>query len=94
MAGISLPELSTRLCKELQIKQNVSYSEAKDIFKYKICDISNWLPSEETVREYRRIFDIIQPNWIITTNYDLVLETILTGKCKSLSPFNYLSASK
>lgn len=43
---------------------------------------------------FREIFNIIEPNWIITTNYDLVLETILTGKCKSLSPFNYLSAPK
>ncbi len=64
------------------------------MFKNKICDISNWLPSDEVIKEYRRIFDIIQPNWIITTNYDLVLETILTGKCKSLSPLNYLSAPK
>ena len=38
--------------------------------------------------------DILSPTWIITTNYDLVLETLLTGKCKSLSPTNYLSAPR
>ncbi|WP_459481934.1 SIR2 family NAD-dependent protein deacylase [Clostridium saccharoperbutylacetonicum] len=92
--GISLPELATKLCIELQKKENISYLDAKIKFKNEICDISNWLPNEETVVEYREIFDIIDPHWIITTNYDLVLETILTGKCKSLSPFNYLSAPK
>lgn len=94
LVGVSLPELSTRLCKDLQNKRNISYFEAKNIFKNKICDISNWLPDEDEIKRFRDIFDIIEPNWIITTNYDLVLETILTGKCKSLSPFNYLSSPK
>lgn len=94
LVGVSLPELSTRLCRELQKKLNINYYDAKRIFKDKVCDISNWLPSEDRINVFREIFNIIEPNWIITTNYDLVLETILTGKCKSLSPFNYLSAPK
>lgn len=94
LVGVSLPELSSRLCKELQNKYDVDYFEAKSKFKEKICDISNWLPSEEKIDVFKEIFDIIEPNWIITTNYDLVLETILTGKCKSLSSHNYLSAPK
>lgn len=52
------------------------------------------MPDESKVTAFREIFDYINPSWIITTNYDLVLETILTGKCKSLSPLNYLSAPK
>lgn len=94
LVGVSLPELASRLCKELQDKRSISYAEAKIIFKNKICDICNWLPSEDRIKEFREIFDIINPNWIITTNYDLVLESILTGKCKSLGPSNYLSAPK
>jgi hypothetical protein len=94
LIGVSLPELSTRLCKKLGERDGISYYEAKLIFKNKICEISNWLPSEERIRLFISIFDSIEPDWIITTNYDLVLETILTGKCKSLNPFNYLSAPK
>lgn len=94
LVGISLPEVSTKLCKELASKEYINYSEAKILFKNKICEISNWLPSEKRIKIFREILDIIEPNWIITTNYDLVIETILTGKCKSLSPFNYLSAPK
>ncbi|MFU0825453.1 SIR2 family NAD-dependent protein deacylase [Clostridium sp.] len=94
LIGVSLPELSTMLCKQLQERDGISYYDAKLIFKTKICETSNWLPSEERIKVFREIFDIIEPNWIITTNYDLVLEDILTGQCKSLSPFNYLSAPK
>lgn len=94
LVGISLPEVATNLCKSLALKEEKSYLEAKVEFKNKICEISNWLPNEEKIKVFRNIFEVIEPKWIITTNYDLVLETILTGKCKSLSPFNYLSAPK
>ncbi|MDU1053455.1 SIR2 family protein [Clostridium baratii] len=94
LVGVSFPELSTRLCKNLKIKRNIEYDEAKAIFKEKICHITNWLPKDKNIEIYKEIFDGINPNWIITTNYDQVLETILTGKCKSLNPRNYLSAQK
>ncbi|MDV4151431.1 SIR2 family protein [Clostridium sp. AL.422] len=94
LIGISLPELSTILCKQLQSRYKNSYYDAKSIFKEKVCEVSNWIPNEERICVFRELFDKIQPNWIITTNYDLVLESILTGKCKSLSPLNYLSAPK
>lgn len=94
LVGISLPELATSLCKYLSAMNNISYEEAKGMFKNEICKISNWLPSEEQTKRFRDIFDKINPAWIITTNYDLVLETILIGKSKGLAPFNYLSAPR
>lgn len=94
LIGVSLPELSTKLCKDLSKRDRISYCESKAIFKNKICEISNWLPSDENIEIFRQIFNTIEPYWIITTNYDLVLEAVLTGKCKSLSPLNYLSAPR
>ncbi|MED2038243.1 SIR2 family protein [Bacillus wiedmannii] len=94
LVGVALPELATNICKRLAIKRDIDYVEAKRLFKKEICNISNWLPDEKKTSEFREIFDILNPAWIVTTNYDLVLETILTGKCKSLSPMNYLSAPK
>jgi hypothetical protein len=90
LVGTSLPELATIMCKSLAVLKSINYDEAKCLFKKEICNLSNWLPNESRVTVYREIFDIINPSWIITTNYDLVLEAILTGKCKSLSPINYL----
>lgn len=94
LVGVSLPELATSLCKSLALTKNKNYEEAKFLFKKEICNLSSWLPSEERVEIFREIMDILSPAWIITTNYDLVLETLLIGKCKSLSPTNYLSAPK
>ncbi|MCF6139077.1 SIR2 family NAD-dependent protein deacylase [Pseudalkalibacillus berkeleyi] len=94
LIGVSLPELATLICKRLAIKRSIDYIEAKRLFKKEICNLSNWLPSEKRTKEFREIFDILSPSWIVTTNYDLVLETILTGKSKSLGPMNYLSAPK
>jgi len=35
----------------------------------------------------------IDPSWVITTNYDLVIEKLLTGKCVTLGPENYFVAA-
>lgn len=94
LIGVSLPELATLIIKKLAIEQSTDYVEAKHLFKREICKLSNWLPNKEKTKKFREIFDILNPSWIVTTNYDLVLETILTGKSKSLSPMNYLSAPK
>ncbi len=94
LIGVSLPEVSSGLCKQIEHIKNVDYIEAKKNFKEKICAVSNWLPEEETIGDFKDIFEIVSPKWIATTNYDLVLESILTGRCKSLSPFSYLSAPR
>lgn len=94
LVGVSLPELATQICKKLSTNDGISYEEAKFIFKNKICGITNWLPSENEIKKFREIFDVLNPNWIVTTNYDLVIEAILTGKSKSLCPINYLSAPR
>lgn len=94
LIGISLPEVSTNICKKLAKMKDINYDEAKLLFKNKICELSNWLPSGKRIKVFRDIFDVMDPSWIITTNYDLVLETILTGKSKSLNPSNYLSSPR
>lgn len=92
--GMSLPELATILCEKLSIKNSITYNEAKEVFKEKICELSNWIPGEVQTNKFREKFSFINPSWIVTTNYDLVLETILTGMCKSLRPDNYLSSPR
>lgn len=94
LIGVSFPELSNKLCKNLMHNKNYDYFDATKEFKKKICDKTNWLPDDSVVKKYKRIFDIISPSWLITTNYDLVLETILTGKCRMLTPNDYFSAEK
>ena len=94
LIGVSLPELASKVCKQLADNGKKTYAEAKTEFKKEISKISSWLPDETQTIEYRQILELLNPSWIITTNYDLVLENLLTGKCKSLSPDDYLSAPR
>ena len=94
LIGVSLPELASKVCRQLADNKGITYAEAKNIFKEKISKISSWLPDDDQTDEYREILEILNPSWIITTNYDLVLENLLTGKCKSLKPDDYLSAPR
>ncbi|WP_228478958.1 SIR2 family NAD-dependent protein deacylase [Listeria seeligeri] len=92
LVGISLPELATDLCKKIERKKECEYSGAKLLFKEEISNISNWLPNKESEEEYRKKLEYLNPAWIVTTNYDQVIEVILTGRCISLNPMSYLSA--
>ncbi|EBB5846768.1 SIR2 family protein [Listeria monocytogenes] len=92
LLGISLPDLATDICKKIAETKGWEYSKAKTLFKEEICNISNWLPDKESEEKYREKFEYLNPAWIVTTNYDQVIEMILTGKCISLNPMSYLSA--
>lgn len=92
LVGISLPDLATDICKKIARTKECEYSDAKLLFKEEICNISNWLPNKESEERYRNKLEYLNPAWIVTTNYDQVIEMILTGKCISLNPMSYLSA--
>lgn len=94
LIGVSLPELATRLCKSLSLKEGISYEEAKQKFKREICSLTSWVPNPDNQDNFKEIINKIAPKWIITTNYDLILESIMTGKYKSIGPYNYLSSPK
>lgn len=92
--GMSYPEIATEICAKISKQEEISYPEAKDKFKKAICDMTNWLPSEEKRDAFSTYLNEIDPSWIITTNYDLVLERLLTGKSKTLGPIDYLTYPK
>jgi hypothetical protein len=83
--GSSYPDIASHLCKAISKKYKVEYSEAVKRLKEKIADFTSLYPSITERSRYRDFFDTLDPSWIITTNYDTVIESILTGKCISLS---------
>ena len=92
--GFSYPELATKLCKKIAEKEDIKYDTAVNKLKEKIAEQTSWYPDKVKRAEYFELFDSINPSWIITTNYDLILETVLTGRSISLGPDNQLSAPK
>lgn len=90
--GLSFPEKATRLCEKLCEKKEITYEEALSKLKVYISEITTWYPDRSTQEFFFNYFNKINPKWIITTNYDLTLETILTGKAVSISPDSQIIA--
>ena len=88
--GLSYPEIATEIAKIISTKNSCSYQIAIEKLKIKISELTSWYPESEKRAEYGKILEDINPNWIITTNYDLIIECLLTGKCLSLGPNDQL----
>ncbi len=92
--GMSFPEISTKICDTISNEKHVPYEDAKTMFKKTLCNLTNWLPDEENTSIFSELLKQINPSWIITTNYDLVIERLLTGKCVTLGPNDYLTTPR
>lgn len=92
--GIGYPEMATSVCAEHSDNASISYDEALSRLKREISIITNWYPSKESREEYSKYMLSLDPSWIITTNYDLIIESLLTGKGLPLGPNESLVSSK
>lgn len=92
--GRSYPEIATDLCKRYSEIKGIDYKEARTAFKGKIGQLTGWYPSGTQRELFGGYISRINPSWIITTNYDLAIESILTGKCSSLGPNELLISHK
>lgn len=90
IAGVSYPEIATEIAKTISINEKINYKRALAKLKEKIAELTSWYPESEQREAYGKILEEIDPNWIITTNYDLIIECLLTGKCLSLGPNDQL----
>ena len=84
--GYSYPEIASEIAKLISKNEDVEYNLAIKKLKDKIANLTCWYPEKEQREIYGKILENIAPNWIITTNYDLIIECLLTGKCLSLGP--------
>lgn len=92
--GLSYPELASQICHILSNREKISFEEAVDRLKNKLADITNWYPTEKSGNEFGEFLRTIMPQWIITTNYDLILECLLPGMCITLGPEEQLFIPK
>jgi hypothetical protein len=90
--GLSYPEIATEIAKKIAKNESIDYKNGVKKLKEKIAELTSWYPPHEKRIEYGDLLGEINPHWIITTNYDLIIECLLTGKCLSLSPADQLIA--
>jgi hypothetical protein len=89
-SGLSYPELASLLCKAIAKRKKITAAHSLIELRQKISDFTSLYPDSESRKQYRKVFDDLSPKWVITTNYDTVIESILTGKAQSLSPDDHL----
>lgn len=83
----SKPEMASQICRSVsKIKDCDNNESINMVKKCAVNAINNTYPSNDLINEYKKIFNVINPNWIVTTNYDLNLESILSGKSISIGP--------
>lgn len=83
----SYPEIASKICKQYSInEENITYKEAVSKMKTVICQYTTVFPEDKTQQEYEKYFEQLNFNWIATTNYDTILESILNGRAFSISP--------
>lgn len=92
--GLSYPEIASEIVKLISKNENVTIEEATIKLKNEIADLTCWYPEKTKRDEYGKLLKILDPKWIITTNYDLIIESILHDKSIPLSPFNELISPK
>lgn len=82
----SYPEIASQICHIYAEKHDCSYDESVKKVKNLALKGLDEEPLKEMLDKFKSFFDKIKTNWIVTTNYDLNLETILSGKSISIDP--------
>lgn len=87
----SYPEIASQICKQYMenkrgTDEEADYRQACIKLKSVICELVNVYPEEEDKKRFQSYFDGLDINWIVTTNYDTILESILIGKALPLNP--------
>jgi len=88
--GVGFPDIATKICEEHCADKGISYEESLRKLKREICALTSWYPDKEKREEYSKNLSSIDASWIITTNYDLIIEGLLTGKAITLGPEDQL----
>jgi hypothetical protein len=94
LEGFSYPEIATEIAKTIATKDTINYKTALKRLKVKIAELTSWYPENDKRLEYGGYLEALSPTWIITTNYDLIIESLLTGKCLSLGADDQLIAPR
>jgi hypothetical protein len=91
-SGKTLPQIATNICYEITEVTGNSYEDSKNELKRIIRSLVNWVPSNETIKKYRKFFEDMDTRWVVTTNYDEVLEAIFGERGYPLNPEQPLTA--
>ena len=92
--GVSYPDIASAICNKHSESKGISYSKSLSSLKREIAALTSWYPDKDQRETFAKYLSCLSPAWIITTNYDLVIEGLLTGRATPLGPNDSLSSPK
>jgi len=92
--GLSFPDIASKMCIQYKQQKDIAYKDAVKVFKETIARQTGWYPDNGKQEQFSGYLLSLDPSWIITTNYDSILEALLPGKAITLGPGDNLIASK
>ena len=90
--GVGYPEIASSICKAHSKNSVCDYTQSISVLKREIAALTSWYPDKEKREKFSKYLECLSPSWIITTNYDMVIESLLTGKSIPLGPNDSLSS--
>lgn len=90
--GVGFPEIASRICEVHSQAEGIAYQRSVQRVKQEIASLTSWYPDEGQRKAYSGYMSMLNCSWIITTNYDLVIESLLSGASMPLGPDDSLTA--
>lgn len=90
--GIGYPEIASSICKLHAEQAKCEYEQSLSQLKREIAALTSWYPDKEKREKFSKYLECLSPSWVITTNYDMVIESLLTGRSIPLGPNDSLSS--
>lgn len=84
--GLTYPQVASEICSIYANDNNKNSEKSISKLKRTIAELVDVRPEENILDEYKSIFKTIEANWIVTTNYDTLIEQILCEKALSINP--------
>jgi len=89
--GVNFPEVASRICETYATENLSSFSVALSKLKGAIASLTCWYPDAKKRQRFGGYLSKLDPDWIITTNYDLVIEALQTGHSIPIGPKDQLT---
>lgn len=90
--GVGYPEIASSICKSHSENSECDYAQSLSTLKREVAALTSWYPDKEKREKFSKYLESLSLSWIITTNYDMVIESLLTGKSVPLGPNDSLSS--
>lgn len=89
----SSPAIASAICQKLKEKESITDKEAELKLKIIICQLTAYYPHKDHSAKYTPLLDSLDLTWVITTNYDLLLDSLLSNSY-SIGPTSAMNAPK